>query len=102
MTLPNLTERQIAAMSPRARTQYLAARKHQELWGHLPLAHQQLLVGMESLSEDAVENHARERKTDPVHFAATRAYFRWPIGMEMSLKEYDAAVELVLRQSHGF
>jgi hypothetical protein len=50
----------------------------------------------------AVESHARVRKTDPVHFAAARAYHKWPLGKEMTLDEFDAAVEHVLGERHGY
>lgn len=102
MILAALTDRQLAKLSPTERATYDTQRKHQQLWGHLPPQRAQALRGIESLSELAVEVHARELKTDPVHFAAAAAYHRWPVGQEMSVEEYEAAVAQVLSERHGY
>lgn len=102
MILAPLTDRQLAKLGPQERAAYDAQQKHHKLWGHLPPQRQQALRGVESLSERAVEVHARELKTDPVHFAAAAAYHRWPVGQEMSVEEYEAAVAQVLSERHGY
>lgn len=99
--LPALTEKQIAALPPVARAGYLSQKKHEDSWGHLPPNVHGHLRGIEQLAPNAVENHARTRKTDPVHFAAARAYFKWPLGKEMTLEEFDAAVDEALNHPHG-
>lgn len=100
MTLEPLTDAQLAKLQPHERTTYAAEQKHQETWGHLPPQLQPALRGME-LPTNAVEVHARAKKTNPVHFAAARAYHRWAIGQEMTAEEYDAALEQVLNERHG-
>lgn len=98
--LPILGERELAAMSPAPRAAYHAEKAHQDAWGHLPPQVSAHLRGV-SLPPQAVENHAKDAKTDPVHFAAARAFYRWPLGLEMSREQYDAAVARVLSEPHG-
>lgn len=100
--LVELTEAQVSKLSPVERAEYLDEKTHQDLWGHLPPQHHVALRGVPSLPDDAVENHARTMGTDPVHFAATKAFFKWGIGQEMSVEEYDAAIEHVLGHGHGY
>lgn len=102
MNRPPLNDRQLAALPPAQRTAYLAQQKRQQLWGHLPPQRQQALSGIEELPENAVENHARELKTDPVHFAAAAAYHHWPLGQEMSAEEYTDAVAQAVGERHGY
>lgn len=98
--LPALGERELAAMAPHRRAAFTAEKAHQDAWGHLPPQVSQHLRSVE-LPPQAVEHHAREAKTDPVHFAAARAYYRWALGQEMSREQYDAAVAHVLSEPHG-
>jgi hypothetical protein len=98
--LPALGERDLASMAPAPRAAYQAEKAHQDVWGHLPPQVSFHLRGV-TLPPLAVEHHARDAKTDPVHFAATRAYYRWALGQEMSREEYDAAVARVLSEPHG-
>jgi len=100
--LATLSDRQLAKLGPQERAAYDALKKHHELWGHLPPQRQQGLRGIETLSENAVEVHARKLKTNPVHFAAAAAYHRWPIGQEMSVEEYEAALAQTLGERHGY
>jgi hypothetical protein len=95
-----LGERELAGMAPAARASYLAEKAHQDAWGHLPPQISVHLRGVE-LPPLAVEHHARDAKTDPVHFAATKAYYRWALGQEMSREKYAAAVAHVLSEPHG-
>jgi hypothetical protein len=97
-----LSERQLKQLAPNERASYLATQKHLERWGHLPPQHQVALRGIEEMPEDAVENHARTLKTDPVHFAAAKAYHRWAIGQEMSAEEYAAAVSQAIGERNGY
>jgi hypothetical protein len=76
--------------------------EHLKLWGHLPPQLHAELVGVKELPENAVENHAKVLKTDPVHFAAAKAYHQWGIGKEMEVEEYSAAVKQVLAERHGY
>lgn len=100
LRLPVLGERELAAMSPAPRAAYHAEKAHQDAWGHLPPQVSVHLRGV-SLPPQAVENHAKDAKTDPVHFAAARAFYRWPLGLEMSREQYDAAVARVMSEPHG-
>ena len=98
--LPALAEPALAAMAPHRRAAYLAEKAHQDDWGHLPPQVAHLLRGV-TLPPLAVEHHARAAGTDPVHFAAARAFHRWALGQEMSREQYDAAVARVLSESFG-
>lgn len=100
--LPKLNEAQVAKLNPSTRAAYIEEKKHEEKWGHLPPQVHLHLRGVDSLPENAVENHARELKTDPVHFAAARAFHKWGIGQEMELEDFEAAVEQVVSEGHGY
>lgn len=97
-----LSDKQLEKLSPQQRAAYIAQREHQKRWGHLPPQVQRALQGVMELAENAVENHAKAQGTDPVHFAAARAFHRWPIGQEMSSEEYVAAIEQTLQHRHGY
>lgn len=90
-------------MTPAQALAYKAELKHQDDWGHLPpQVHAQLRgVDPAKVSDDAVEKHAKTRGTDPVHFAAAKAFHRWPMHAEMTVEAYDAALEQVLSEKHG-
>lgn len=100
--LPALTEKELLTLAPQERAAYLADKQHQDLWGHLPPQVGQHLRGVLQLAPNAVENHAKRADTDPVHFAAARAYHKWAMGQEMSAEDYDAAIEKVLSEGHGY
>lgn len=100
--MKQLTDKALSKLTPQQRAAYDARRAHHERWGHLPVQLQSSLAGVRALANDAVENHARTLNTDPVHFAAVRAFYRWPIGQEMDVDQYAKAVEHVLTQRHGY
>lgn len=101
--LPVLDAKQLAKLSPQMRAKYHAEKKHEDDWGHLAPNLAAKLRGVEpsTLSPNAVELHAKSKQTDPVHFAAAKAFHKWAIGQEMTPAEYDAAVEAVLSHKHG-
>jgi hypothetical protein len=101
--LPTLTEKQMSKLAPQLRAQYLTEKKHEDDWGHLPPNLSKHLRGMDpkNISDSAVEKHAKTTETDPAHFAAAKAYFKWGIGQEMPLEKYQAAIEEVLSHKHG-
>lgn len=106
--LPVLTDAELKKLTPQGRTSYLAAKKHEDDWGHLPPQISSKLVGTSAevvnmnYGANAVELIAKRRGTDPVHFAAAKAYFKWPMHAQMSEDAYDAAVEEVLSHRHGY
>jgi len=99
-----LTKRQQETMSAKQAAEYKAEVKHQQDWGHLPPQVHELLRGVDpvQLSSSAVELLAKVRGTDPCHFAAAKAFHKWPMHAEMSLEAYDEAIERVLSERHGY
>jgi len=91
---------ELARLAPHQRAAHESEVAHHGKWGHLPPQVSEHLRGVE-LPPQAVENHARAAGTDPVHFAAARAFHRWALGQEMSRAQYDAAVARVLSEAHG-
>lgn len=103
--LPVLTDADFKKrkMRPQDVAAYKAAKKHEDDWGHLPPQVQEKLQGVDpkDVSDNAVEKHAKTRATDPVHFAAAKAFHRWGMHQELSLEAYDAAIEATLNEKHG-
>jgi hypothetical protein len=100
--LPALSDKEQAKLSPVDRMAYRSAKAHEDAWGHLPPNVSAKLRGVAQLAPNAVENHAKAQKTDPVHFAAARAALKWPLGKEMSAEDFSAAIEQVCSAAHGF